>query len=112
VRWEGNTKAQELIREVFDVKDGKWRGLGIIPSSKLALKERYATYDAELKYTVTAEEGIDSQPGCRCHLVIIGKIKPTACPLFMKACTPQNPVGACMVSMEGTCRVWAKTVGS
>jgi hydrogenase expression/formation protein HypD len=112
VRWEGNTKAQELIREVFDVKDGKWRGLGIIPSSKLALREQYAAYDAELKHNVRVEEGIDSQPSCRCHLVIIGKIKPSACPLFMKACTPQNPVGACMVSMEGTCRVWSKTVSS
>jgi hydrogenase expression/formation protein HypD len=109
VRWEGNTKAQKLIQEVFDVNDGKWRGLGIIPSSKLTLKEQYAAYDAELKYNVKVEEGIDSQPGCRCHLVIIGKIKPSECPLFMKACTPQNPVGACMVSMEGTCRVWAKT---
>jgi len=112
VHWEGNTKAQELIREVFDVKDGKWRGLGTIPSSKLALKKQYAAYDAELKHNVKVEEGIDSQPGCRCHLVIIGKIRPTACPLFMKACTPQNPVGACMVSIEGTCRVWAKTVSS
>jgi hydrogenase expression/formation protein HypD len=112
VRWEGNAKAQKLIQEVFDVKDGKWRGLGTIPSSKLTLKKQYAAYDAELKYNAKVEEGIDLQPGCRCHLVVIGKIKPRECPLFMKACTPQNPIGACMVSMEGTCRVWAKTVGS
>jgi hydrogenase expression/formation protein HypD len=112
VRWEGNTKAQELIRQVFDVTDGKWRGLGTIPSSKLALKKQYAAYDAELKHNVKVEEGIDSQPGCRCHLVIIGKIKPIECPLFMNACTPQNPVGACMVSAEGTCRIWAKTVSN
>jgi hydrogenase expression/formation protein HypD len=109
VRWEGNAKAQRLIQEVFDVKDGRWRGLGTIPSSKLTLKKQYAAYDARLKYNVKVEEGIDLQPGCRCHLVVIGKIKPSECPLFMKACTPQNPVGACMVSMEGTCRVWAKT---
>jgi len=112
VRWEGNAKAQRLIQEVFDVKDGKWRGLGTIPSSKLTLKKQYAAYNAELKYNVKVEEGIDLQPGCRCHLVVIGKIKPSECPLFMNACTPQNPVGACMVSMEGTCRVWAKTVSS
>jgi hydrogenase expression/formation protein HypD len=110
VRWEGNVKAQKLISDVFDVEDGKWRGLGTIPASKLTLKKQYAAYDAELKYNVKVAEGIDSQPGCRCHLVVIGKIKPSECPLFMKACTPQNPVGACMVSMEGTCRVWAKTV--
>jgi hydrogenase expression/formation protein HypD len=110
VQWEGNAKAQKLISDVFSVEDGKWRGLGTIPSSKLVLKEQYAAYDAVLKYNVKVAEGVDSQPGCRCHLVVIGKIKPVECPLFMKACTPQNPVGACMVSMEGTCRVWAKTV--
>ncbi|MEM2098636.1 MAG: hydrogenase formation protein HypD [Candidatus Bathyarchaeia archaeon] len=109
VQWEGNVKAQRLINEVFDVVDGKWRGLDTIPNSKLKLKSQYAAYDAEKKYNITLVEGVDSQPGCRCHLIIIGKIKPNECPLFMKSCTPQNPVGACMVSMEGTCRVWAKT---
>ena len=109
VQWEGNAKAQKLISDIFDFKDGKWRGLGTIPTSKLVLKEQYAAYDATLKHKVRVAKGIDSQPGCRCHLVVIGKIKPIECPLFMKACTPQNPVGACMVSMEGTCRVWAKT---
>ncbi|MCW4044111.1 MAG: hydrogenase formation protein HypD [Candidatus Bathyarchaeota archaeon] len=108
VNWEGNVKAQRLISDVFTVQDGKWRGLGTIPASKLALKPEYAAFDAEKKYRLRFAEGIDSQPGCRCHLVVIGKIKPSECPLFMHACTPQNPVGACMVSMEGTCRVWAK----
>jgi hydrogenase expression/formation protein HypD len=112
VNWEGNVKAQRLISEVFRVVDGKWRGLGTIPNSTLELKERYVKYDAVRKYNVKLQDGIDSQPGCRCHLVVIGKIKPDACPLFLEACTPQNPVGACMVSMEGTCRVWAKTVGN
>jgi hydrogenase expression/formation protein HypD len=110
VRWEGNVKAQRLISQVFDVVDGKWRGLGTIPKSTLALKSDYAGYDALQKHGVQLVDGVDSQPGCRCHLVVIGKIKPDACPLFLKTCTPQNPVGACMVSMEGTCRVWAKTV--
>jgi hydrogenase expression/formation protein HypD len=109
VSWDGNVKAQRLIDEVFRVVDGKWRGLGTIAGSTLALKEPYAGYDALQKHSVKLQDGIDSQPGCRCHLVVVGKIKPDACPLFMRACTPQNPVGACMVSMEGTCRVWAKT---
>ncbi len=109
VQWEGNIKAQKLINRIFDTNDGKWRGLGIIPLSKLSLKKQYANYNAELKHNLRIVEGIDSQPGCRCHLVIIGKIKPSECALFMKACSPQNPVGACMVSNEGTCRVWAKT---
>jgi len=109
VRWEGNVKAQELMKKVFEVADGKWRGLGTIPSSKFKLRSKYAEYDANLKYSMKVEHGVDLQPGCRCHLVIIGKIKPTECPLFMKTCTPQKPVGACMVSSEGTCRIWAKT---
>lgn len=109
VQWEGNIKAQKLISNVFNINDGKWRGLGTIPFSKLTLKEQYASYDAKQKWKIKIAEGIDSQPGCLCHLVVIGKIKPSECPLFMKACTPQNPVGACMVSMEGTCRVWSKT---
>jgi hydrogenase expression/formation protein HypD len=110
VQWEGNPKAQELMRKVFDVTDGGWRGIGTIASSKLKLRNEYAAYDAHLKHGVKVEHGVDLQPGCRCHLVIIGKIKPTECPLFMKACTPQKPVGACMVSVEGTCRIWAKTI--
>ncbi|MDH5746943.1 MAG: hydrogenase formation protein HypD [Candidatus Bathyarchaeota archaeon] len=107
VCWEGNVKAQELMKKVLEVVDGKWRGLGTIPSSKFKFRDEYAAYDAHLKYGVKVGHGVDLQPGCRCHLVIIGKIKPTECPLFMKACTPQKPVGACMVSSEGTCRIWA-----
>lgn len=107
VRWEGNVKAQESMKKVFEVADGQWRGLGTIPSSRLKLHNDYAEFDAHLKHGVRVEHGADLQPGCRCHLVIIGKIKPTECRLFMKACTPQKPVGACMVSSEGTCRIWA-----
>ena len=109
VLWEGNAKAQEVMQEVFDVTDGGWRGIGTIPSSKFKFRSRYAAFDAHLKHSVKVEHGVDIAPGCRCHLVIIGKIKPTECPLFMKECTPQKPVGACMVSIEGTCRIWAKT---
>lgn len=110
VHREGNVKAQELIQTVFDIVDSNWRGLGTIPSSKLMLKTKYRTYDAPLKYGVKVEHGVDIQHGCRCHFVVVGKIKPTECPLFMKSCTPQKPVGACMVSSEGTCRIWAGTV--
>jgi hydrogenase expression/formation protein HypD len=112
VRWEGNVKAQRMMKDVFDVADGNWRGLGTIPSSKLELRREFATYDAHSKHGVKVERGVDLQPGCRCHLVIVGKIKPSECALFMKACTPQNPVGACMVSSEGTCRIWAKTINT
>ncbi len=110
VQWKGNLKAQKLITEAFDVVDGKWRGLGVIPKSTLSLKPKYAAYNAIQKHDVQIKDGVDSQPGCQCHLVVVGKIKPNTCPLFLKTCTPQTPIGACMVSMEGTCRVWAKTI--
>jgi hydrogenase expression/formation protein HypD len=109
VNWEGNVKAQKLMNKVFSTVDGTWRGLGIIPESKFVLKDDYADYDAHSKYGMKIEKGIDIQHGCRCHLVIIGKIRPAECPLFMKTCTPQKPIGACMVSVEGTCRIWATT---
>jgi hydrogenase expression/formation protein HypD len=108
VRSEGNVKAQESMREVFEVVDGNWRGLGVIPSSTFRLRKDFVNFDAHLRYDVRVEDAVDIQPGCKCHLVIIGKIKPTECPLFMKACTPQRPVGPCMVSSEGTCQIWAK----
>ncbi|MCW4020806.1 MAG: hydrogenase formation protein HypD, partial [Candidatus Bathyarchaeota archaeon] len=109
VRWEGNVKAQGLMHKVFDETDGNWRGLGAIPDSKFVLHKKYSEFDAHQKHNVEIKRGVDLQPGCRCHLVIVGRIKPTECPLFMKACTPRKPVGACMVSSEGTCRIWAKT---
>jgi len=109
VHYEGNEKAQKAMRDVFKIGDGNWRGLGTIPSSTLSLSESWEDLDAHMKYGVRVERGLDLQPGCQCHLVIIGKARPTDCPLFMKACTPRKPVGACMVSSEGTCRIWAST---
>lgn len=110
VRWEGNVKAKELMKRAFNVVSGSWRGLGRIPDSKFALKEEYINYDAHEKYGIRIERGRDIPPGCQCHLIIIGKIKPTECPLFMRTCTPQRPVGSCMVGVEGTCRIWALTM--
>jgi len=108
VTWEGNVKAQAAIKRVFKVVSGRWRGLGRIPSSALALREEFKAYDAREEYDVKIEHSRDLLPGCLCHLVMIGKINPPDCPLFMKACKPSAPKGACMVSIEGTCRIWAK----
>ncbi|UCE29891.1 MAG: hydrogenase formation protein HypD [Candidatus Bathyarchaeota archaeon] len=108
VRWQGNVKAQQLIEKAFKVVDGQWRGLGTIPSSALTLREEFAMYDARRKYDIEIGSPRDLPPGCLCHLVIVGKINPPECPLFMKACEPQTPKGACMVSNEGTCRIWAR----
>jgi hydrogenase expression/formation protein HypD len=108
VAWDGNIKAQKIIAQAFDIVTGGWRGLGKIPASALGFKQEYADYDARSKYNVKIERSRDLLPGCLCHLVMIGKIKPPECGLFMKQCTPQTPRGACMVSMEGTCRIWSK----
>jgi hydrogenase expression/formation protein HypD len=107
----GNVRAQRAISEVFDVVDGAWRGIGVIPSSTLSLKERFLEKDARIRYEIDVGPGRDIYPGCSCHLVIIGKITPDECPLFMKECTPERPKGACMVSSEGTCRIWAYREG-
>ncbi|MGF3521581.1 MAG: hydrogenase formation protein HypD [Candidatus Bathyarchaeia archaeon] len=109
VKWEGNPKALEIMNRAFTVTSGNWRGIGRLPDSAYKLRGEFADYDAHAKFNVKIEQGKDILLGCECHLVIIGKIKPDKCPLFMKACTPQKPVGACMVSSEGTCRVWAKS---
>ena len=108
VSWEGNIKAQKLMEQVFDVADGTWRGLGILPKSALVLKKEHEAYDARKKYDLQIEESRDILKGCLCHLVMIGKIKPHECPSYMTSCVPEAPKGACMVSNEGTCRIWAK----
>jgi hydrogenase expression/formation protein HypD len=105
---EGNVRALKLISRVFDVAEGGWRGLGRLPASSLVLKNEFEEWDARKKHGVRIEEGRDVLPGCQCHLVMIGKIRPNECPLFLKGCTPEAPKGACMVSMEGTCRIWAR----
>lgn len=108
VKPEGNKKALDAMRKAFTVTSGNWRGIGKLDNSALQLKEELAEYDARKKYHLRVAPGKDTHAGCQCHQVIVGKIKPNQCPLFLKACTPAKPVGACMVSSEGTCRVWAK----
>ncbi len=108
VTQEGNLKAQRLIKRAFETVGGRWRGLGRIPSSALALREELRFCNAREKYNVEVTHSRDLLPGCLCHLVMIGKISPPECPLFMKTCTPSTPKGACMVSNEGTCRIWGQ----
>jgi len=108
VKPEGNVKALEMMARAFTLAEGSWRGIGKLADSALQLKPSLAAFDAREKYGIHIAQGKDINVGCQCHLVIIGKIKPNQCPLFLKACTPAKPVGACMVSSEGTCRVRAK----
>lgn len=116
VTWNGDEVAQKMISEVFGVVDDAWRGIGFIPASGLRLKSKYKVYDAFTEYGVkeltTSNWFYDISPGCRCADIILGKALPTQCPLFMKTCTPITPVGPCMVSMEGTCSIWAKYGGT
>ncbi|TFG06826.1 MAG: hydrogenase formation protein HypD, partial [Promethearchaeota archaeon] len=108
VKPEGNLVAQRIIKEVFDPISSPWRGIGRIMDGGLAIKEKYKNYDAEEKFEINIKESQDIPPGCSCHLVMTGKIYPTECKLFRKACTPLNPIGPCMVSMEGTCSIYYK----
>ncbi len=112
VSWDGNLQAQKLFRDVAQVSDAVWRGIGVVPESGLILSEVYKEQDAETRYGIDDEGWDDLPPGCRCAQVTLGMIKPTDCPMFMKSCTPESPYGPCMVSSEGTCNIWAKHSGA
>lgn len=105
VRKEGNPKGRALIEKYMESTDTQWRGLGVIPQSGLKLREAYKDYDARVKFDIPKIEG-RANPACRCGEVLQGKIRPVECPLFGKVCTPLTPVGACMVSNEGTCSAY------
>ncbi|MGB9785349.1 MAG: hydrogenase formation protein HypD [Fervidicoccaceae archaeon] len=112
VKYEGNVRAQKAIEHWFEVKDASWRGFGIIPNSGLFLKEKWKYLDAYWQYGLKLEEGEnDNPPGCRCAEVTLGMTKPNDCPHFLKGCIPERPYGPCMVSAEGTCRIWAMVFG-
>ncbi len=99
---EGNRKALALMHEIFEPCDAQWRGVGVIPASGLCIRDAFAQYNAAKKFKVTIEPPRE-HPECRCGEILQGLIEPRACPLFGKGCTPDHPIGACMVSSEGTC---------
>lgn len=102
VRPRGNPAAIALMDQIFRPVSSDWRGLGRIDASGYALKDSYAPWDAALKFAL--HPGPDKEiPGCRCAQVIRGTASPAECPLFRKTCSPENPVGPCMVSGEGAC---------
>ena len=102
---EGSREAQRLVNELMEGCDSEWRGLGIIPGSGMQLREEWEAYDARKKYNMPKIEG-KANPACRCGDVLQGKCKPSDCKVFGKVCTPQHPVGACMVSGEGACSAY------
>lgn len=121
VRPEGNPKAMELINEVFEIGDAYWRGIGKIPNSGFEIRPKYSQFDAKVKYKKlirdpfsafsSGERVSEISTGCICGAILRGLKEPKDCNLFNKKCTPENPVGACMVSSEGACGIEAKFKG-
>jgi hydrogenase expression/formation protein HypD len=95
----GNAAAQKMVNEIFEAGDAVWRGIGLLKDSGLYIKEKYKAFDA-------GSRGLNEDripPGCLCSRIVLGDALPAQCPHFGKRCTPEHPVGACMVSSEGTC---------
>jgi len=109
VKAGGNKEAQRIIYKYYEVADVNWRGIGYIPVSGLELKDEYSAKDARKVFQLeeVREEKI---PGCICGDIILGKVSPSACKLFKKACSPKAPKGPCMVSQEGSCNIWYRTI--
>ena len=106
----GNKSAQAHMKTAMNVYDANWRGVGIIPQSGYILNENYSHHDARKRFPSYADDARkragQMPPGCDCAQVVLGKIYPNECRLFGKACIPRNPIGPCMVSDEGACRIW------
>lgn len=110
VRKEGNPLAQAAYEKMFQTGDAVWRGIGMIPKSGLDMRKAYHNFDTVEKYGIDLNslEAARQPAECRCGAVLKGKIRPNACPLFGAGCTPQSPLGPCMVSSEGSCAAYYK----
>lgn len=109
---EGNRVAQALLAKVFTVSQADWRGLGVIAASGLEISPAYAQHDARMRFEI--QSNLAAPPherGCRCGDVLRAVIEPPQCPLFAKACTPERPLGPCMVSSEGSCAAFFRYGG-
>jgi hydrogenase expression/formation protein HypD len=104
---EGNKKALSILNEYFEPCDANWRGIGTIPQSGLKLKNKYSRWDATKQFDIDVPEAQEPK-ACQCGFVLRGIKIPTDCPLFGKTCTPERPIGACMVSSEGSCAAYFK----
>lgn len=106
VRPEGNQRAISGLYEVFEAADSEWRGIGLIPGSGLRIKEEYSSFDASLHFELPPLKVSQEKSGCICGQILRGISTPLDCLLFRKKCTPENPIGPCMVSSEGTCAAY------
>ena len=107
VHYEGNAAAIEMMDRVFERADSEWRGIGIIPNSGLKIRDAFSEFDAEKKFVIKTARSKEKK-GCICGSILRGEKTPEECKLFRKICTPENPMGACMVSSEGTCAAYFK----
>jgi hydrogenase expression/formation protein HypD len=105
VKKHGNTRAKEYLEEVFKVTNSRWRGLGVIPNSGYELNKKYEEYDA-LKHFGMQYEADNQDSLCKCGEILKGRITPIDCDLFNTSCSPDSPIGPCMVSSEGACRAY------
>jgi hydrogenase expression/formation protein HypD len=111
VTWEGNRPAQARLWSVFKPAGGRWRGIAHIPNGNLRLRDEWAHVDARRRFDIKVSELWDFAPAglaqrCICGDIMAGVRQPSDCELFGKECVPDNPVGACMVSSEGSCKIW------
>jgi hydrogenase expression/formation protein HypD len=110
VKYDGNPRAKQELDEVFELGPIRWRGIAEIPRSGYKLREPYWRHSAARRFAGTLDavalRGAEHPKGCRCAEVTLGQIRPDACGVFGKLCTPDSPYGPCMVSHEGTCRAW------
>jgi len=107
-RPEGNPRAQKMVYSVFDVADTLWRGIGTLPMSGLTIRKEFKKFDTVERFQISLDGAADMPKACSCGDVLKGRIRPNECPLFSKTCTPENPVGPCMVSSEGSCAAYYK----
>jgi hydrogenase expression/formation protein HypD len=102
----GNEKAKALVADIFELRRSfEWRGLGLVPYSALRIKEAYGEFDAERRFNIP-EAGTADHKACACGAILRGLKTPADCKLFGTACTPENPIGSCMVSAEGACAAY------
>jgi hydrogenase expression/formation protein HypD len=107
VREEGNPRAVALLDEYFEPADAYWRGIGTIPKSGLKLRDKFAAFDANTRFSPPVSTSTEPEL-CSCGDILRGVKIPTECPLFGTGCTPESPVGPCMVSTEGSCAAYYK----
>ena len=107
VNQEGNPRAMAILNDVFEPSDAYWRGIGVLPGTGLKLRDRYQEFDAEVRFHPEST-GIAEPELCSCGDILRGVKVPTECPLFGTSCTPDSPVGPCMVSTEGSCSAYHK----